>query len=244
MENSITYRVYGKYALFTDPITRIGGEKSSLFVPTYQALVGVTESVYWKPTIKWVIDKVRILKPIRTESKGTRPIAYGGGNDLCYTTYLSDVSYIVKAHFEQNLNRPDLAHDYNENKHYFIAKRCLDKGGRRDIFLGTRECSAYVEPCEFEEGEGFYDSYGEMKFGLQFHSFSYPDENGEEVLCARFWRPNMLNGVIEFCRPEECSLTKEIHKMKMKKFTEGINFSGTAEPGLLEGYKEGQEWVG
>ncbi|HAX51948.1 MAG TPA: type I-C CRISPR-associated protein Cas5 [Lachnospiraceae bacterium] len=240
MENAITYRVYGRYALFTDPLTRVGGEKSSLFVPTYQALIGITESIYWKPTIRWKIDKVRVINPICTESKGTRPIRYGGGNDLSYTTYLRDVVYIVKAHFEQNPNRPDLAHDYNENKHYFIAKRCLEKGGRRDVFLGTRECSAYVEQCEFNKEKGFYDSRGDMEFGLQFHSFSYPDYNGKDMLYAQFWRPKMVNGVIEFCKPEECTVIKEVHKQGMKKFIEGRNFSGLNEPGLLDGYKEVQ----
>ncbi len=238
MENAITYLVYGKYALFTDPVTRIGGERSTLFVPTYQALVGVTESLYWKPSIKWKIDKIRVLNPIRTESKGLRPIKYGGGNDLSYATYLSDVSYLVKAHFEWNLNRPDLTNDFNENKHYFVAKRCLEKGGRRDVYLGTRECQAYIVPCGFEEKEGFYHNYGNMEFGLQFHSFSYPDENGENMLYARFWRPQMLNGVIEFCKPEECTLSKKLHKMNQKTFTEGINYSGLCENGLLHGYEE------
>lgn len=240
MENAITYHVYGRYALFTDPVTRVGGERSSMFVPTYQALVGITESVYWKPSIKWVIDKVRVLNPIRTESKGIRPIKYGGGNDLSYTTYLNDVSYEVKAHFEWNLNRPDLAHDHNENKHYFIARRCLEKGGRRDVFLGTRECGAYVESCKFNEKKGCYDGYGDMEFGLQFHSFSYPDDNGKETLYARFWRPKMVDGIIEFCRPEECTVIKEIHKLKMKKFTDGVNFSGFSEYDLLDGHREGQ----
>lgn len=239
MENAITYQVYGRYALFTDPITKIGGEKTSLFVPTYQALVGITESIYWKPTIKWKIDKVRILNPIRTESKGIRPIKYGGGNDLSYATYLSDVSYIVKAHFEWNENRNDLVQDHNENKHFFVAKRCLEKGGRRDIFLGTRECGAYVVPCAFDEKQGAYDNSGELDFGLQFHSFSYPDENGEEMLYAKFWKPKMVNGVIEFCKQEECRITKKIHKMNKKIFTKGINFSGLEEPGLLSGYQGG-----
>ena len=240
MENSITYRVYGKYALFSDPITRIGGEKTSLFIPTYQALVGITESCYWKPTIKWVIDAVRVLNPIRTESKGLRPINYGGGNDLSYATYLTDVSYVVKAHFIQNTNRPDLADDYNEHKHYWIAKRCLERGGRRDIFLGTRECAAYIEPYNFDQDEGFYDKYGVMEFGLQFHSFSYPDDNGEGKFLARFWRPKMVDGVIEFCRPEECPVVKEIRPMKMKSFRYGINFRGLQEEGLMDGYEEEQ----
>ena len=36
--NKVSYLLYGRYALFTDPSTRIGGEKSTLSVPTYQAL--------------------------------------------------------------------------------------------------------------------------------------------------------------------------------------------------------------
>ena len=240
MENAITFRVYGKYGLFTDPITRTGGEKSTLFIPTYQALVGICESIYWKPCLRWKIDKVRVMKPIRTECKGIRPIRYGGGNDLSYATYLCDVEYIVKAHFEWNLNRPDLAQDFNDNKHYFVAKRCLKKGGRRDIFLGVRECGAYVEPCTFEEGAGYYDREKdkEMEFGLQFHSFSYPDENGKKLRYARFWRPKMVNGIVEFCKPEECTIIKEVHKMSMKSFTAGGNYAGLDEDGLLTGYEE------
>ena len=53
MRNEITFKVYGRMALFTDPITRMGGEKSSYAVPTYQALKGIVESIYWKPTILW-----------------------------------------------------------------------------------------------------------------------------------------------------------------------------------------------
>lgn len=238
-ENKISYRLYGSYALFTDPLSRIGGEKTSLMIPTYQALVGITESVYWKPSIRWVVDRVRIMKAIQTESKGMRPIGYGGGNDLAFYTYLSDVEYQVEAHFEFNHNRKDLEQDFNENKHYFIARRCLDKGGRRDIFLGVRECQGYVEPVQFGEGEGHYDGCKPLNFGLQFHSFSYPDDNGENILKTRFWRPEMENGIIEFCRPEDCILVKELHKSKMKTFTAGTNFSGVEEEGLLEGYEEG-----
>ena len=80
--NTLTYRVWGEYALFTDPVVRAGGEKSTLTVPTYQSLKGIVESCYWKPSIIWYIDRVKIMKPILTESKGIRPIKYGGGNDL------------------------------------------------------------------------------------------------------------------------------------------------------------------
>ena len=146
-DNIVVFEVYGDYALFTDPITRIGGEKCTYQIPTYEAIKGILASVYWKPTFIWYIDAVKIMNPIQTEVKGIRPIKYGGGNDLAYYTYLKSVRYQVKAHFEWNDNRPELIADRNENKHHNIAKRMILKGGRRDIFLGTRECQGYVEPC-------------------------------------------------------------------------------------------------
>lgn len=38
--NNIEFKVTGRYALFTDPLTRVGGEKCSYHVPTYEALKG------------------------------------------------------------------------------------------------------------------------------------------------------------------------------------------------------------
>ena len=72
--NIVTFQVYGDYALFSDPITRVGGEKSTYQIPTYEALKGIMASVYWKPTIIWYIDRVRVMKPIQTEVKGIRPV--------------------------------------------------------------------------------------------------------------------------------------------------------------------------
>lgn len=251
-ENCVIFKVWGRYALFTDPLTRIGGEKYSYQVPTYEALKGILSSVYWKPTIVWIIDKVRVMKPIRTQSRGTKTVLYGGiypslkdpskkkqesFNDLSIYTYLADVEYQVQAHFEWNENRPDLKHDRNEHKHYFVAKRMIERGGRRDIFLGTRECQGYVEPCEFGSGKGFYDNYGEMSFGLMFHGFDYPDENKSGNFKARFWRAKMIDGIIIFPRPDD---QKEI----VRKFIRSMkanppNSIGLAEDGLLEGYVEG-----
>jgi len=218
-ENIVQFKVYGKYALFTDPLTRIGGEKFSYQIPTYQGLKGILESVYWKPTIIWHIDKVRVMKPIQTESKGVKPIKYGGGNDLAFYTYLKDVEYQVQARFTWNLLRDDLVGDRNENKHYFVAKRMIERGGRRDIFLGTRECQGYVEPCEFGEGQGHYDDMGPINFGLMFHGFDYPSETGIDELHARFWTPIMKNGIVEMVSPEECNVRRFLREMKSEKLT-------------------------
>ncbi|MCR4434915.1 MAG: type I-C CRISPR-associated protein Cas5c [Clostridiales bacterium] len=234
MKNKVEFKVYGRYALFTDPLTKIGGEKCSYQIPTYQALKGIMESVYWKPTLVWIIDKLRVIKAIRTETRSVKPLDYSGGNSLSIYTYLSDVEYQIQAHFEWNFNREDMAKDRNENKHYFVAKRMIERGGRRDIFLGARECQGYVEPCRFGQGEGFYDSYGELTFGLMFHGFDYPDECGKSELRARFWRPKMMNGIVEFIRPESCTVCKSVKSMTAKP----IASSGLEEEGILEGWTE------
>lgn len=67
--NRIVMKVYGKYALFTDPMTKIGGEKSSMMIPSYETLKGIVCGNYWKPSINWIIESVKVLNPIRTERK-------------------------------------------------------------------------------------------------------------------------------------------------------------------------------
>lgn len=220
--NIVEFEVSGEYALFADPITRIGGEKCTYQIPTYEAIKGILASVYWKPTFIWYIDAIKIMNPIQTEVKGIRPIKYGGGNDLAYYTYLKSVRYQVRAHFEWNDNRPELIADRNENKHHNIAKRMISKGGRRDIFLGTRECQGYVEPCVFDSEPGAYAEITELGFGLMYHGLTYPDEayseQTNEKMTANFWYPVMKNGIITFPRPEDCPLHKPLREMKMKEF--------------------------
>jgi len=219
--NSIEFKVSARHALFTDPLTRIGGEKCSYHLPTYEALKGIVKSIYWKPTFIWVIDDVRVMKPIRTQTKGTKPLDYGGGNTLAIYTFLADVEYQVRAHFEWNEHQPGLADDRIDGKHFAIARRMLELGGRQDIFLGTRDCQGYVEPCEFGSGAGHYDSIDRMDYGLTFHGFDYPDETGEAVLSARFWRPVMEFGHVRFPRPEACDIRKAIRPMTAKRFGKG-----------------------
>ena len=225
--NIVEFEVTGDYALFSDPVMRVGGEKCTYPVPTYEALKGILHSVYWKPTFIWYIDAVRVMNMIRTEVKSVRPLVYNGKdenvNDLAYYTYLKNCRYQVRAHFEWNDNRPGLAIDRDENKHHQVAKRMIRRGGRRDIFLGTRECQGYVEPCLFGEGTGAYDDQPLITFGLMLHGFTYADEAYSDEtrgnLSVRFWRAVMKNGIITFPRPEECQIApKTIRHMPVKRF--------------------------
>lgn len=246
-ENKVEFEVYGRYALFTDPTTKIGGEKFSYQIPTYQALKGIAESIYWKPTFIWVIDEVRIMNRIRMQPQGIRPIHYNDSeNDLSIYTYLRDVRYQVRAHFEWNENRKDLEMDRNEHKHWDIAKRMIERGGRRDVFLGTRECQAYVESCKFGSGEGEYDEE-DLSFGMMLHGITYPDESNDERqksrMVQRLWSPVMKKGIIQFIRPDECEILNVSGKISMKEFIPGENFSGLKEfekggnLGKWDGYK-------
>jgi CRISPR-associated protein Cas5d len=229
IRNQIEFEIYGAYALFTDPLMKLGGEKMTTQIPSYQSLKGIVESVYWKPSIIWYIDEIRVMNAIRMESKGVRPIDMAGGNTLANYSYLRDVRYQVRAHFEFNTNRSDLQQDFNECKHHNIAKRCVDKGGRRDVFLGTRECQAYVEPCEYGTGEGYYDDYDEVHFGMMVHGLNYPDETGRNLLETRLWQPRMIKGYITFIRPEECSLVRPIKEMQAKPFKLGETMTAVGE---------------
>ncbi len=232
--NTVEFEVTGRYAMFSEVLTRAGSEKCSYSIPTYEALKGILHSLYAKPSFIWYIDSVRIMNPIRTVRKGMRPINYGGGNDLAYYTYLEDVRYQVRAHFEWNNNRPELEADRVEHKHHNIAKRMIQRGGRRDVFLGTRECQAYVEPCVFGEGKGYYDESGEIPYDLMYYGMIYADEarkeedRGKMTVC--FWEPVMKNGVIDLIPPDECTVKRHIKDMKMKPFgREHNNFVGLKE---------------
>jgi len=237
--NTIDFLLTAERALISDPVTRVGGEKTSCNIPTYEMLKGVLSSVYWKPTLIWIIDELRVMNSIMTESEGIRLLKYNdGGPDLSIYTYLKNVRYQVRAHFIWNENRPELEGDRISGKHYNIARRMIERGGRRDIFLGTRECQGYVEPCEFGSGEGAFDNTGTLDMGYMFHGFTYPDEafrSGErEHLSVRFWHASMVNGYVKFPAPEdiEDKDRRVISEMTAKIFKNNRNFTGTAEPGL------------
>ncbi|MFJ7890493.1 CRISPR-associated protein Cas5 [Lysinibacillus xylanilyticus] len=56
MAFTIEFLVYGRNTLFTVPFSKTGGEKTTTLIPTYEALKGIVEFIYWKPLIKWNIQ--------------------------------------------------------------------------------------------------------------------------------------------------------------------------------------------
>lgn len=217
-------RIFGDYALFTDPMTKGGGEKFTYQVPTYQAIKGIVEACYWKPSLYYVIDSVKIINPIKTETKGILSPMKDGGKDLNYYTYLKDVEYLVKYHFRWNDNRLALSYDRNEKKHEQILLRSLKRGGRRDVFLGTRECIGYIERIrkeDFENAKSFYEGES-ISLGIMFHSFTYPneayDKETEGMLTSNFYPTIINDGRIDFVEPKECTIKHNLGNYTIKKF--------------------------
>ena len=54
--------VEGDYACFTRPELKV--ERVSYDVPPPGALEGMLKSVYWKPAIRYVIDRIIVFHPI------------------------------------------------------------------------------------------------------------------------------------------------------------------------------------
>ena len=95
------------------------------------------------------------MKPIRTQSKSTKPLDWNGGNTLAIYTFLQDVEYQVEAHFEWNEHWEELAGDRNFGKHIAIARRMLDRGGRQDIFSARAIAKAMSSRAFSAKAKGF-----------------------------------------------------------------------------------------
>lgn len=139
--------VEGDYACFTRPELKV--ERVSYDVPPPGALEGMLKSVYWKPAVRYVIDRIIVFHPIdfinirRNEVKdkvsytAVKSQMNGKGGDPCiYTTkgrsqrsamVLKNVKYGIEFHFELTGLKNEMEDD-SENKHYNIIKRRLEKG--------------------------------------------------------------------------------------------------------------------
>lgn len=220
MNQSIYFyaKVYGPKALITTPESKAGGEKHSYDVPTQEMLKGILDANYFKPVLTNVVDEVRIMHKIESYTQGTRLLLKNYGSDLSAYTYISDVCYYVKFHFEWNENREDLKNDRNFKKHEAITERSLKRGGRRPIFLGVSECMGYIEALtedQYKKDPGFYDQT-DRGFGLMFNGFIYPQEPGG-LLQAGFAHINMKKGRISYIRPENSPIINQVSNYTFKK---------------------------
>lgn len=139
--------VESDYACYVRPELKV--ERVTYDVPTPGALEGMLKSIYWKPAIRYEIDKIIVFNEIdfmnvrrnevkdkvlysavknQMNGKGTDPCIYASeSRSQRASMILKNVKYGVEFHFELTGLRDDKEDD-GENKHYNIIKRRLEKG--------------------------------------------------------------------------------------------------------------------
>ena len=210
----VKVRVWGKYALFSRPEMKV--ERCSYDVMPPSAARGILEAVYWHPGMRWVIDKIHVVNPVRftsvrrNEVKSKIPAGnvlqvYNGTKEV-QSLYIStkaeivqraslllrDVEYVIEAHFEmtERANETD-----NPGKFKDIIMRRLRRGECFHMpYFGCREFPANFCLCEEEEIRTAYDDVEEKDLGFMLYDMDYSDRNNIQPM---FFRAVMKRGVLD-----------------------------------------------
>ncbi len=213
MAYGIRLMVWGERACFTRPEMKV--ERVSYDVITPSAARGILEAIHWKPAIRWVVDRIQVLRPIRFESirrneVGGKLSAASVGKAMKAgrtdglvslveedrqqraTTLLRDVAYVIEAHFELT-DRAGV--DDTVGKHLDIFNRRARKG---QCFhapcLGVREFPASFRLLEEGSAGPVADASlrGERDLGWMLHDIDFADD-----MAPHFFRALMRDGLIE-----------------------------------------------
>ena len=218
MAYGIQVEVWGDRALFTRP--ELSVERVSYDVITPSAARGLIESIYWHPGLRYAIDRIHVLNPIRftnvrrneVKSKAlasTMRTAIANGGELPFintkddiqqraSLILTDVRYVIEAHFE--LTDKATPED-NPGKFKDIIRRRLDRGQCYSTpYFGTREFPAHFKAYEGSmPPEGHYSGEGERDLGLMLYDMDYADPQN---ITPMFFRAVMRDGVIDVAGSE------------------------------------------
>ncbi|MBP2309830.1 type I-C CRISPR-associated protein Cas5 [Azospirillum melinis] len=211
MPHSITLRVSGSRACFSSPEFKT--ERASYGVITPSAARGIYEAVYWRPRLRWVIDQIHVLKPIRFQSLTRNEI----GDRISATsvrhamrdgdlqrlsrnaadmrqrraaTILVDVDYLISAHLSL---RYDARSGERLDEPLSIFRRRAQRGQYfRSPYLGTREFPADVALWEGPVPEHQLPAdQRDRDLGQMLLDIDYTDNHA-----ARFFHAILRDGVI------------------------------------------------
>ncbi len=213
MSFGVRLHVWGERALFTRPEMKV--ERVSYDVITPSAARGILEAIHWKPAIRWVVDSIQVLKPVRFESIRRNEVGgklsaasigkamRAGRIDALVgyveedrqqraATVLRDVGYVISAHFELTERA---GADDNVGKHLDIFNRRARRGQCFQApCLGTREFAAFF--ALLEDGTAVPSASpalaGERDLGWMLHDLDFA--NG---MAPRFFRAQMVDGLIQ-----------------------------------------------
>lgn len=211
---SVKVEVWGDYACFSRP--ELKTERMSYDVMTPSAARGLLEAIYWHPGLRWVIDRIYVMQPIRftgirrneVKSKisadNVRSAMSGGKQEvyLCTSediqqraaTVLQDVRYVIEAHFVMT---DQAALSDNAGKFCDIMRRRLEKGQcYHQPCFGVREF-----PAQFRLWPGGeIPTTGETRdMGLMLYDMDYSDLRN---ITPMFFRAALKNGVLNVPAPE------------------------------------------
>ena len=210
MGYGLRLEVWGEYALFTRPEMKT--ERVSYDVITPSAARGLIEAIYWKPAIRWVIDRIHVLSPIRFTNMRRNEVSskLAHGNALSamngtaavkpiYTSediqqraslLLKDVRYVIEAHFELTSKAGD---GDTEEKHYNVALRRMRTG--QFFHQPCFGCREFAAKFRLIEGELPENNCGETK-DLGYMLWDMDFSNSRDIR-PMFFRAQMKDGVID-----------------------------------------------
>ena len=205
----IQLEVWGAYALFSRPELKV--ERVSYDVPTPSAARGLVEAIYFHPGLRWHIDKIYVLNPIRFVSvrrnevaskisgRNVRQAAQGGGQPLNLAApqeivqraslLLQDVHYVIEAHFDMT---DKAAPSDNPGKFQDIVTRRMERGQCfHTPYFGCREF-----PAAFRRWPGGpVPAIDETRdLGLMLYDFDYTDPQN---ITPTYFRARLEHGVLD-----------------------------------------------
>ena len=203
--------VWGDYALFTRPEMKV--ERVSYDVMTPSAARGLLEAILWHPGMRWVIDRIFVLQPIRftnirrnevsatLSAQKAKTAMLGGDTELYLNTkeciqqraamVLQDVHYVIEAHFEMT---EKAASGDNPRKFCEMMRRRLEKGQcYHQPCFGTREFPAHFRAWQ---GGTPVTAYPEedRELGFMLYDLDYSDPRN---IRPQFFRATLRRGVLD-----------------------------------------------
>ena len=213
---SIQIEVWGDYACFSRPEMKT--ERVSYDVMTPSAARGLIESIYWHPGLRYCIDRIHVLEPIRftnirrnevkdkISARNVKTVMERGAGELYLAApesiqqraamVLQDVRYVIDAHFDLT---EKAAPSDSPGKFQDIVKRRLERGQCYSMpYFGTREFPAQFRRCTMlppcpEELLGMRD------LGWMLWDMDYGDP---QDIRPRFFRAVMTDGIVTVPPPE------------------------------------------
>jgi CRISPR-associated protein Cas5d len=194
--NIVKVKLSGDYALFNDITTPV--ERYTYPVPTFSAIKGCLESIYWKPEFEWQIISIQVLNEIKHQTLVrnevlNQKVSFGkvfsgiiNNRTQRSGRVLLNPEYIVTAKIVQKDHDQAYIH-----KHYEIFNRRLAKGQCfRQPYFGLKEFVCYFSAPD--GNEKVHESLlGEMDLGVMLSSIEY----GQRVK-PRFSKAKMVDGLV------------------------------------------------